>query len=118
MINVIPKYLEDAVKWLERKFPDDPEVNLSILYGFDSVSAGEDAGAAVYNTDSRTIFLADPEEERKACDLSVEDMQMASIMNQLDEYCKDQQNVYGKPFSEEEAEMFALECYQRFITVI
>ena len=54
MINTIPCWLQNAIDFLNQEFCEDEDVNVSILYGFDSVCTDEDnCGFAVYNTSFR-----------------------------------------------------------------
>lgn len=118
MVNVIPDWLQDAIDYLNQEFPLDDDVNVSILYGFDSVGIDEDnCGFAVYNTETKSIMLADYNELKNAInDLSWEDVKDITITNLFHEYRHHQQNAYGWNLGEDDAEHFAEHMYKRFVS--
>jgi hypothetical protein len=118
MINIIPNWLTDAVHFLDDIFPYDEDVNMSILYGFDSVGTDKDnCGFAVYNTESKSIFLADYNELKKSFEeLSWDDIRYATIIDLFHEYRHHQQNIYGWDLSENDAEKFANDMYELMIS--
>ena len=120
MINIIPNWLQNAVNFINNKFPDEEDVNMSILYGYDCVDTDENIGGfAVYNTVTKTIMLADYKELKKILtdvgELSWEDVKNATIMSLFHEYRHHQQSIYGQNLSEEDAESFAEQMYEEFI---
>lgn len=117
MINVIPDWLYDAIDFLNQEFPEDEDVNISILYGFDCVSTDENNyGFAVYNTETKTIMIADYNELKNALkELSWEDVRDVTINNLFHEYRHHQQNIYGWDLSEDDAEHFAKQMFAEFI---
>ena len=118
MIRVIPDWLQDAVDFLNREFPEDTDVNVSILYGFDSVGIDENnCGFAVYNTETNSIMIADYNELKNSInDLSWEDVKDTTITNLFHEYRHHQQNTYNWDFDEEDAEVFANHMYKEYLS--
>ena len=118
MINVIPDWLQDAIDFLNQEFAEDEDVNVSILYGFDSVSMDEyGCGFAAYNTETKSIFLADYNEIKNSFkELSWIDVKDTTITNLFHEYRHHQQNTYGWDLSEDDAEHFANHMYAEFIS--
>lgn len=117
MINVIPDWLQDAVDFLNKRFPKDKDVNVSILYGFDCVGTDEDnCGFAVYDTETKTIMLADYNELKNTFEeLSWADVKDTTITNLFHEYRHHQQSIYGWDFSEDDAEDFANYMHLKFM---
>lgn len=126
MINVIPDWLQDAIDFLNQEFKEDEDVNVTILYGFDCVGTDEGIGGfAVYNTEAKTIMLADYNELKRVFDglshtdvgeLSWQDVKDTTIMNLFHEYRHHQQNTYGWEISEDDAEHFAEHLYKEFVS--
>lgn len=118
MISMIPDWLQDAIDFLNQEFPEDQDVSVSILYGFDSVSADEDnCGFAVYNPETKAIFLADYNELKYSLkELSLTDIKGVTITNLFHEYRHHQQNTYGWDLSEDDAEHFAEHMYKEFVS--
>lgn len=118
MINVIPFWLQDAIDFLNNIFAEDEDVNVSILYGFDCVSTDENNyGFAVYNTETKTIMLADYNEISNLFEeMSWNDVVATTITNLFHEYRHHQQNTYGWDFDEEDAEVFANHMYKEFVS--
>ena len=117
MVNIIPNWLQDAIDFLNKGFSKDEDVNVTILYGYDCVSEDENNGGfAVYNTETKTIMLADYNELKNLFDeLSWTDVKATTIINLFHEYRHHQQNIYGWDFSEEDAEDFAEHMYEEFV---
>ena len=120
MINVIPDWLQDAIDFLNESFQYDEDVNVTILYGFDCVGTDENnCGFAVYNTETKTIMIADYNEVKNSLkELSWEDVKNTTIMNLFHEYRHHQQNTYGWDLSEDDAEHFAEHMYKEFVSWI
>lgn len=116
MIKIIPPWLQEAVNWLNQKYPEEEDVNMTILYGYDTVCAPEEAGTgfAVYNALDKNIYLADPKEIQESCGISEEDAKITSIENLFHEYRHHQQNIRKLPFNEEDAEEFAVAMYKQY----
>ena len=117
MINVIPNWIQDAIDFINQEFPEDEDVNVSILYGFDCVGIDEDnCGFAAYNVEAKAMMIADYNEIKKSLrELSCSDIKRETIINLFHEYRHHQQNIYGWDFSEEDAEDFANHMYKDFI---
>lgn len=118
MIKVIPEWLQEAIDFINQEFPEDRDVRMTVLYGYDSVGVrGEDeCGFAVYNTDSESIYLADFTEIRKTYDLYFNEAIEATLMNLFHEYRHHQQNIYHLDMDEEDAERFAEQMKFKFMT--
>lgn len=118
MISVIPDWLQDAIDYLNQEFPEDEDVNVSILYGFDSVGIDEDnCGFAVYNTETKSIMIADYNELKNSFEeLSWTDVKYITIIGLFHEYRHHQQNVYNWDFDEEDAEIFANHMYKEYLS--
>lgn len=116
MIHTIPSWLQKAVTWLNQKYPNEEDVNLTILYGYDSVCDPKEAGTgfAIYNILDKNIYIADPKEIQKSCDISEEDAKITTIESLFHEYRHHQQNLQGLPFDEEDAEQFAEVMYEQY----
>ena len=117
MINVIPNWLQDAVNFLNDKFPEDKNVNMSILYGFDSVGIDDNnCGFAVYNTETNSIMIADYNVIKDTIsEFTWDDIKEITITNLFHEYRHHQQNMYHIDFNEEDAEDFAIHMYKEFL---
>lgn len=117
MIQTIPNWLQEAITWINQKYPEEENVNLTILYGYDSVicdEKGEQGGFAAYNTEAKSIYLADPKVMQESYNLSEEDERTATIGDLFHEYRHHQQNIQGLPFDEEDAEAFAEAMYRQY----
>lgn len=68
---------------------------------------GGPGGFAAYNTESKSIYIADPDEIQKSCDLSEQDVIETTIMNLFHEYFHHQENIHQWAPNEEQAEDFA-----------
>lgn len=116
MIHIIPEWLQEAVAWLNKEFKEDEDVNMTILYGYDSVQVKHEdkTGFALYNTETKSIYLPDPEALQKFQGLSEEESRITTIQNLLHEYRHHQQNIGGLPFGEKEAEDFARAMHKEY----
>lgn len=116
MIHIIPEWLQEVVAWLNKKFPNDEDVNLTILHGYDSVHVKHEdkTGFALYDAETKSIYLPDPEALENLQKLPREDGRMTTIHSLLHEYRHHQQNIRGLPFDEEEAEEFAEIMYKEY----
>lgn len=118
MVRTFPEWLQDAIDFVNREFPDDKDVTLTVLYGYSCVNTGEPGddrcGFALYNTESESIYLADFSKIKNAFDLSARDAIETTIMNLFHEYRHHQQNIYGLEINEDDAERFAEEMKNRF----
>jgi hypothetical protein len=116
MIKVIPEWLQEAIDFLNQKFPEDRDVRMTVLYGYDSVSGEKDrCGFAAYNTDTESIHLADFTEIKKTYDLYFDEAIETTLMNLFHEYRHHQQNIYNLDMDEEDAEKFAEQMKNKFM---
>lgn len=115
MIRVIPEWLQEAIDFINKEFPEDKDVRLTVLYGYDSVGEEDKYGFAAYNTDTESIYLADFTEIRKTYDLYLDETIDNTVMNLLHEYRHHQQNIYGLDMDEEDAERFAEQMSEKFM---
>lgn len=117
MINVIPSWLQEAVDFLNKKYPDDENVNMTILYGFGSVGVDDDnCGFAVYSTETNSIMIADYNVIKETIsELTWDDVKETTITNLFHEYRHHQQNMQNLDFDEEDAEGFAIRMYKEFL---
>lgn len=115
----IPDWLHTVVDFLNEEFKEDEYVTVSILYGYDSICSSEDdCGFAVYNTETKHIYLADPYVIKETFeDITEEDMKETTIYNLLHEYRHHQQNIYKWDFDEDDAEYFAEQIYSYYISI-
>ena len=105
MVRLIPDWLQEAINFLNREFPEDRDVRMTVLYGYDSVSVEKDKwGVAAYNTDTESIFLADFTEIKKTYDLYLSEAVETTLMNLFHEYRHHQQNIYNLNIDEEDAD--------------
>ena len=116
MIKVIPEWLQEAIDFLNQKYPDDKDVRLTVLYGYSKVDAGEYDGFALYNTVSKSIFLADFSEIKESFDLNLQEAIETTLLNLFHEYRHHQQNIYGLELDEDDAEKFAEKTTFEFMT--
>lgn len=108
MIRVIPNWLQDAIDLLNDWFGYNEDVNLTILWGYDSICMDDERGGfAAYNTESKSIYIADPDEIQKSCDLTEQDVIETTIMNLFHEYFHHQENIHQWASNEDQAEGFA-----------
>lgn len=116
MIHIIPEWLQEVVAWLNKKFPNDEDVSLTVLYGYDSVCVKPEGktGFAVYDTKTKSVYLADPEAIERNQNLTGEESRITTIHSLLHEYRHHQQNIGGLPFGEKEAEDFARAMYKEY----
>lgn len=118
MIQTIPYWLQNAIDFLNIEFQVDEDVNVSILYGFDSVCVDEDnCGFAAYNNETKSIFLADPAMLIDICETE-EDVRQTTIMNLFHEYRHHQQCIDDLDLSEDDAEDFAKQMYEEYINIV
>ena len=117
MIKTIPNWLQDAVDFLNKKFPEDSDVSMFILYGFGSVGIDDDnCGFAAYNTETNSILIADHNVIREAIsELTWDDVKDTVITNLFHEYRHHQQNMFNLDFDEEDAEKFANNMYKEYL---
>lgn len=117
MIRVIPDWLQEAIDFINQEFPNERDVRITILYGYDSVGVrGENEyGFAIYNTDTESIYLADFNKIKNKFDLSIQDSIESTLMNLFHEYRHHQQNIYHLDMDEEDAERFAEQMNLKFI---
>ena len=115
VIEVIPEWLKGAVDWLNKRFPENEHVTMTVLYGYDCVSAGKDVGFAAYDADEKNIMLADPEKIYRENPISEQEMRNTTITSLFHEYRHHQQNIKNLHFDEEDAEVFAERMYRKYI---
>ena len=121
MIKLIPEWLEKPIQFLNNKFPDDEDVDVSILYGFDSIGNNEDFGYAAYNTDVKCIVLADPDKIAELLEYEYgvnggkEEARVTTIQNLFHEYHHHQQNIHKENLDEYDAERFAVNMYEDYL---
>lgn len=117
MIRIIPEWLQEAIDFINQEFPEDKDVTVTVLYGYDciGVSNGDELGFAVYHTDTHCIYLADPSEIRNTYDLNLQEAIEATFINLFHEYRHHQQNIYNLDMSEEDADNFAEQMKFKFM---
>lgn len=118
MINAIPNWLQNAINFLNKEFPEDEDVNLCLLYGYDCMLAadGINTSDAKYITSpNNTIYLADYKNLSEHYG-GVNTSEDIAILNLFHEYRHHQQYIYNDKFGDEEdAEEFAMEMWRKYL---
>ena len=117
MISTIPNWLQIAVDFLNKEFPEDNDVNLCVVYGLDEFLAtdGVHYSDARYNAKTETIYLADYKKlsEHYGGANTNEDI---AILNLFHEYRHHQQYIYNYKFGDEkDAEEFAMDMWRKYL---
>ena len=114
MIQIVPEFLKDVIHWINDMYPDNPFVNLSVLWGYDSIGNEKESGWAAYNPETMSIFISDPYTMAKTLEMPVLDVEDTVIMNLLHEYRHHQQFIHNQIFDEEDAELFAAHMFKEY----
>lgn len=117
MINTIPNWLQNAINFINQKFPNDKDANLCLLYGLDYMIAsdGVNHSDGKYNALTNTIYLADFKNLSEHYG-GVNTSEDIAILNLFHEYRHHQQYMYGYRFGDDEdAETFAMDMWQEYL---
>lgn len=119
MIRIIPEWLQEAIDFLNQEFPEDKDVTITILYGYEGVSYGENKqGWASYDADKKSIYMNDFTKLKEKYNLYLNEAIDFTLMCLFHEYRHHQQNIYRLDMSEEDAERFAEQMKIKFMTRI
>lgn len=115
MIRVIPEWLQEAIDFINQEFPNDEDVRITIMYGWERFPWDDGTEAwAFYDTVTKAIFLADFSEIKEKNNLYTSEAIDYSIASLFHEYRHHQQNIYNLDMSEEDAENFAMQTSDKF----
>lgn len=118
MIHILPGWLREAVAWINRRYPDDEDVNLVIVHGYDAIEFedGQEVKAefAVHDTKTKTIYMVDSQTIQKKFGFSEKTARAEIIRLLLREYRHHQRAGEYLPINEREAEDFAQVMYKEY----
>ena len=115
MIRVIPEWLQEAIDFINQEFPNDEDVRITIMYGWERFPWDDGIESwAFYDADIKAIFLADFSEIKEKNNLYTAEAIDLSIEYLFHEYRHHQQNIYHLDMSEDDAENFATETTSKF----
>lgn len=118
MIHILPEWLQRAVDWINQRYPDDEDVNLVIVHGYDTIEFedGQEVKAeiAVHDAKTKTIYMVDSRTIQRNFGLSEEAARAEIIRLLLREYWHHRRANEYLPVNEREAEDFARVMYKEY----
>lgn len=116
MIIIVDDTLKRFIEYLEKEYPMQDEVRVSILWGYDSCCDDETGGSgfAVYIPPLRTILIPSDIPEVILQEQDEELKRDFVIHNFAHEYCHFLQDMRGEEFNEQEADDFADNTVKKF----
>lgn len=118
MIHILPEWLREAVAWINQRYPDDEDVNLVIVHGYDVIEfedgQGVKAEITAYDTKTKTIYMVDSRTIQKKFGLSEKAARAEIVRTLLREYRHHQRAGEYLPINEREAEVFAEIMYKEY----
>jgi len=118
MIILKDNYIKSFVDFLNKNFMIiDENVELEIMYGYETVGAEKNYGFGVYDTLNKKIYIADLSMIAIEKELTPQDIIRSTLENIAHEFEHHIQNIKGKEFDENEADMFAENIVKEYMTL-
>lgn len=118
MVIATPDWLQNAIDFLNKEFPNDEEVYVCLLYGCGAMPSkdGKDIADAKYLPYNGIIYLVDYEGLIEIHGYNGENApEDITIVNLFHEYGHHRQYISGRDFDEDDAENFAMDMWRKYL---